>query len=240
MDLSRFEKDADQSERKEPPVRLRQSLIEIRKGQRESDRLSVDFREKDEPGIDYLLERGSHVIDLGVGHGDESPVLFPRAIVDVAHQLHFLVKPFLLEEPHLDAAAGRQALRQAQHPLGRHVVLQIEGEQILRLGEALTLQMIRIVGRVVRHQNHRSGIESVDQESELFVAGKARGTAHALHPPLPQPFRSGLEEPGRDQWIRHRFVKAEEPGLLLMNLVVQMVDDRGDPPHGLTRTAVPP
>src|SRR6185503_19285955 len=98
------EEEPDDAERKEAPPEMLEGDVDVRDDEPEADRRAVHLDEADQLGHDRGLQLFRHVVDLGVGHGDEAPVLLPGLVVDALHARELLGEALHLERTRGEAA----------------------------------------------------------------------------------------------------------------------------------------
>ena len=91
--------------------------------------------------------------------------------------------------------------------------------------------------RVVGHHEDRRRVEPVDEQARLVVQGRVGRSPHHGHLALAPPDRGRFEEHPGDLRVVFGLEVAEERRLLLVELVVVAVEDRGDPADVLSVAA---
>src|SRR5207249_283349 len=87
-------------------------------------------------------------------------------------------------------------------------------------------------GRIVRHQQHRIGVEALDQQSRALVERRVERTAHVRAAACARPRLDAFEQRPRGFAVL-RFEKAEHRDVVAVRLVVQPIVNRRDAAHDL-------
>ena len=85
---------------------------------------------------------------------------------------------------------------------------------------------------MVRHHDHRRGVEAVDEHPHLLVDVHRHRAAERLEALRAVPLRGLGEEGVGDLLVVDRVEEAEEPRLVLVPLEVELVELRRDPADG--------
>ncbi len=87
-----------------------------------------------------------------------------------------------------------------------------------RLGEleAVRLQLLCVVGRVVGHHDRRRIVEPLHEQAGLLVGGEAHRAAHPVQPALAKPGGRRVQEGRGCLVVAPTLVEAEEPGVLAL------------------------
>src|SRR5690606_6565785 len=83
IDAAAVPEKLEQPEREQPPVHVAQRLIVVRQTEREAHRFPAELRNRAQVRMDDGLELLREEADLPLRHRNETPVPFPRAVVDV-------------------------------------------------------------------------------------------------------------------------------------------------------------
>jgi hypothetical protein len=83
------------------------SLVHVGQGQGEGHRAVAVLGDAHQTGIEDLPQRRGHVVDLGVGHRHEAPVLLPRRVVHRLETLDLGVEVLLAEGTEVDLGVAR-------------------------------------------------------------------------------------------------------------------------------------
>jgi len=153
-----------QTERREPAVQGLNGLVQIRQGDREADRLPVDF------GQEHLLRVGDrgHLVgevpELRIREGNETPLPRGRGSIHFVAASHIGVEVLLAEGANGNPAATREPIGPSL-PLGDHVagVHEPPGQEIPGFHKAALLEKRAVVPRIVVHHRPRRRIECFHQ-----------------------------------------------------------------------------
>jgi hypothetical protein len=230
MDLPLPVQHREDAERQDLAAHVLERDVEVRQRQREGNRLARALGEDDHLGIDHGLELLRHVLDLGLGHRHEAPVLLPRRVVDLADEVDFLLEALHVHRARDDRLALADQLDAAHQPLGRVVVVDPVGEQVLALPESRALVERAVIGRVVRHHDRRRRREAVDQGAAIVVGREVHRPAQRVLPARAHPFPGAVEQGRSRLEIVLALEEAEEADLVAVELVVRAVVDRRDAP----------
>ena len=163
-----------------------------------------------------------------LGGRHEAPVALPGAGVELAQAVDLARELGHLDWPHGQLQRLAPPLGDPRHQ-GRHAAVEVvqPREQILDLLVARPLDERGVLRRVVRHEQHRIGVEPVDEQAAHVVQRRADRPADVR---APARLRPGLD---RRQQRRGRvgvvgFEEAEHRDVVVVRLLVQAIVDRGD------------
>jgi hypothetical protein len=180
------EEEADQALRKEPAVGTLQRLIDVRHRDDARDHLAVYLGTDRATGIEDRLQLLRDSPELRDRWRHEPPVPFPRGAVDGAQAFDLARELAEIERPDGDSVLVAQPMR---GPLegGRKVTLKhvYPREQILDLAVTGRFDLRAVFWRIVRHEEHRVGIEAVDQDAAHFVHDGLIGPRTRVRPRAP-------------------------------------------------------
>jgi hypothetical protein len=219
--------------RGELAVEVADEGVEVREGDADAGGLALDGDEHGEVRVEEQLHVAGHLLELGLGHGDEAPVVGPGVVEDLHAEAHVA-----LEVPRVDGAPGD--LREAGDLVGGAAGAGGDlaggvapGEDVLELGVARLLDEPPLVGQVVGHQDHRRRVEAVHEAADLLVDAEAHGPPDRGHPTLPDPRLRGLEQRPGHGGVVDGVEEAKEAGVVLVAGQVLPVDLGGAAAHRL-------
>ena len=207
-----------------------QRLVDVGQGQREADGLAIFvLDEVDEVRVGERLEAFGHEVELLVGHGHEAPVLLPRLVVNVANLLDLAVEVF-----HVHVAYGQPLF--FQHVLGDfaqtadidHLLVDVPCKQLLADPVTAVQAQVVVIRRVIEHEEHRRAVVALRQHAALVVHRGTHRPAHRVEALALEPHGGGLEKRVGNLLVVHALEKSPETYLVVVNLVVTTVLDRGD------------
>ena len=170
------------AEREEPPVEVGDQLVDVGQRDHEGHRLAVELGDADQILVNNRLQLLAGVSDLGVGQGDEPPIVRPGVVEDVEDDLGFAVEMRLVDvaqaDPRVFLAILDQAADEWLEFLGD---VQFGGVEILGLGVAGGLDPCAIGRAVMGHHHYRRLVEARNQQARLVPDRYRDGTQRTLH-----------------------------------------------------------
>src|SRR5262249_43199725 len=113
---------------------------------------------------DQRLQFLSHELDLRLGERDKTPVLFPRLIKNLAKSSALVAEAFEICGTNPDRPARFQAHGEpSQMRGGVRRISEPPSVPIFRFRKATVLDQLPVVRRIVRGQDRRRKLETVDQ-----------------------------------------------------------------------------
>jgi hypothetical protein len=207
--------------------------VEVGEGDADAGGLAVDGDDQGERRVEEEPHVAGHLLEFGLGHGDEAPVVGPGVVEDLHADADVA-----LGVPEVDGAPGYlgEALDLLGGAAGAGGDLAGDvapGEDVLELGVAGLLDEAALVGAVVGHEDHRRGAEAVDEAADLLVDAEAHGAPDGGHPAGAVPALGGAEQGLGDGGVVDGVEEAEEAGAVPVVGEVLPVDLGGAAPHRL-------
>ena len=165
---------------------------------------------------------------LRLRHRRRAPVFGPAVVQDAHQGVHLVSESGHVHRPQ-HQAGGRRPGEPGLHAGREHRDARIVGVEVLDLAVAQRFDARGRVGRIVRHHEHRRGVEAVDQQADLFVDRQVERTHRRLAAALAQPRFGDVEQGGEHGRVVLGGDHAEVAGRRLRIGARQVIDLRADP-----------
>src|SRR5438477_4824825 len=184
--------------------------INVRQAKREPNGLGSGFGQ---PNKFRRKERAHlllHEFELSFSKWDETPVLLPGSVVNLAEPVAFIGNIFQITGPNCNLLVILKTPRNSSQSLRRSGwIIKPPRIPILCLGEPRPLDQSGVVRRIVRRQNCWRISKTVDQQSADIVR-RIIDRAHDFLPPfLPQPIGRRFQKTVRNVLIIDAIEEAE-------------------------------